>query len=213
MRFHAGDLPPHGEHRFPLWAWVMAGAAALLMVGGLLALTFRPARVKPPPRSAEMLEIPILYPDLARVSDELVESIILIESGGNPRRVGLVGERGLMQIRSGTWREVTRKHLGRELSFDLAFDPEWNRRVGRLYLAELQAFLYKNRSAWKSDPRSLLLAAYNAGPERVRRAGFDLRRLPASVRDYAARGSALHDSRLDPEEAEALRQLLEKAKP
>lgn len=126
----------------------------------------------------------------------LVESVVQIESAGNPRTVGRHGERGLMQIKAGTWSDVTRRLYGSRLPFDRAFDGQTNRKVGAAYLAELQEFLSNHRRLWKADERSLLLACYNAGPARVRQAGFDLRRLPATTKDYVQRASALHDAYL-----------------
>jgi len=134
--------------------------------------------------------------DKRMVATLLVESVVQIESAGNPRTIGKHGERGLMQIKAGTWRDVTHKLFGSRVSFDRAFEPKLNRQVGAAYLADLQVFLAKHRRLWKADERSLLLACYNAGPERVRQAGFDLRRVPARTRDYVTRGSALHDSML-----------------
>jgi hypothetical protein len=148
--------------------------------------------------------------DLQQATEKLVDAIIQIESHGNPNMVGSVGERGLMQIRESTWREVTRKHYGVAITFDRAFEPGLNRQVGSLYLGDLQSFLYQNRTKWRSDLRSLLLASYNAGPERVRKAGFQMKRLPKSVQSYAERGSALHDWYLS-EDAENMHQLLIKA--
>jgi len=145
--------------------------------------------------------------DLNHATDLLVEVVIQIESQGNPDMVGGVGERGLMQIMESTWKEVTARHFEEAIPFDRAFEPELNRQVGRLYLGDLQAFLYRHREAWNSDLRSLLLASYNAGPERVRQNGFDVKRLPKPVQSYAKRGSALHDWFLK-EDATELHQLL-----
>ena len=101
----------------------------------------------------------------ARVSGEkLVEAIIVVESQGNAQRVGSHGERGLMQIRLATWREVTRKLFGASQPFQRAFEPALNRRVGHAYLAQLQTQLAQHREDWQSDERALLIAAYNAGP-------------------------------------------------
>jgi hypothetical protein len=145
--------------------------------------------------------------DKEKASDFMIDAIIQIESQGNPTMVGGIGERGLMQIRESTWDHVTQKHFGQTISFDRAFEPALNRQIGRYYLGDLQAYLYKNQSKWKSDLRSLLLASYNAGPERVRASGFDLSRLPQKVQSYASRGSALHDWYLE-EESEKLHQML-----
>jgi hypothetical protein len=128
-----------------------------------------------------------------KVTDLLVDAIIQVESGGRPRKVGTSGERGIMQIKRDTWRHVTRRICGKPVSFDLAFDAWLNQRVGRAYLAELQVFLAANRRHWRADERSLLLACYNAGPTRVLKANFDVRRLPASTRSYVERASALHE--------------------
>ena len=125
--------------------------------------------------------------------DCLVEAVIQVESGGDPRKVGQAGERGLMQIKRATWREVTRRLYGKPLSFDRAFEPELNRTVGKAYLAHLQDFLGRHRSQWKSDELSLLLACYNAGPTRVRKGGFNPARWPAFTREYVQRVTALHE--------------------
>ncbi len=123
----------------------------------------------------------------------LVDAIVELESAGDPRRVGRSGERGLMQVKAETWSEQTRRLFGRALSFEQAFDPALNRRVGLAYLRHLRAFLAEHRTHWKGDERSLLLACYNAGPGRVAESGFDVRRLPATTRDYVLRAQALHE--------------------
>jgi len=130
------------------------------------------------------------------VSDLLVDSIIQVESAGNPRCVGKAGERGLMQIKAGTWNDMTKALFGRRLPFEQAFDPETNRSVGRQYLAFLQSFLARHRDAWQGDERSLLLACYNAGPSAVKRAGFDPVRLNRQTQRYISKVSSLHDQHL-----------------
>jgi soluble lytic murein transglycosylase-like protein len=145
--------------------------------------------------------------DLRKVADYLVEAVIQVESGGDPRKIGRAGERGIMQIKRTTWIHVTKGLFGRALSFGDALDAAVNRRVGRAYLAELQKFLQEHRGEWRSDERSLLLACYNAGPTRVMEARFDPRRLPASTRSYIERATALHDYYLA-ENAAKIRDLL-----
>jgi len=130
------------------------------------------------------------------VADYLVRAIIQIESSGNPHAVGAAGERGLMQIMPGTWRDTTKRAFGTALSFDRAFDPELNQRIGRLYLSHIQQFIHAHRDQWQADERSLILASYNGGHNRVKRAGFNLKRLPDSVQEYVRRGSELHDAYL-----------------
>ena len=133
----------------------------------------------------------------ARVSGEkLVDAIILIESQGNAQRVGSHGERGLMQIRLATWREVTRKLFGAPQPFQQAFESALNRRVGHTYLAQLQTQLTQHREDWQSDERALLIAAYNAGPTLLAQKNFDVTKMPASTRDYIERVTNLHDALL-----------------
>ncbi len=56
--------------------------------------------------------------------------------------------------------------------------------------------LLASRHRWQADERSLLLACYNAGPTRVARASFDMRRMPLQTLDYAERVMTLHDDLL-----------------
>jgi hypothetical protein len=133
------------------------------------------------------------FVDPKRVADFLVVAVVQVESDGKAHKVGRAGERGLMQIKRSTWKEVTKKLYGHALPFDLAFDPAINRRVGKAYLAELQIFLQANKARWKSDERSLLLACYNAGPNCVMAAGFSMKRVPASTQSYVERATALHE--------------------
>lgn len=123
----------------------------------------------------------------------LVNAIIQVESGGDPAKVGSLGERGLMQIRAGTWRDMTKRMFGSPRPFDEAFDPELNRRVGTAYLAWLQKQIQARRKNWHADERSLLLAAYNAGPTRLKQSGFRLSHMPRQTQDYVERAGALHD--------------------
>jgi hypothetical protein len=158
-------------------------------------------------------EAPAAYGHLLtphQIADLLVSTIIQIESGGNPRLIGSKGERGLMQIMPQTWTEITALRYGKPLSFELAFDAVTNEQVGRWYLDYLQHFLNAHRSEWKADERALLLAAYNGGPNRLAHVQFDVRRLPASVRDYVQRGVNLHDYLLA-EQAQTVRYMLNSA--
>jgi len=97
---------------------------------------------------------------------ELVESVILAESSGNPTAVSHKNARGLMQITPITVREV-RRRTGMPKG-DL-FDPEYNIDVGTCYLR-----LLMDRFDGKFR---LVVAAYHMGPTRLaklRRAHPDL---------------------------------------
>lgn len=173
-------------------------SAALLLSMGVTAFRPRPAATAENgfPAISAPAKSSLAARDAEQNAARLVDAIIQIESNGNAQKVGGHGERGLMQIKSGTWRDMTTRLFGRPRPFDQAFDPALNRRVGIAYLAFLQESILPRQPEWRSDERSLLLAAYNAGPGRLRRSGFDLARMPSQTQDYVDRAGALHDAYL-----------------
>ena len=85
------------------------------------------------------------------VEEALLAAVLKAESDFNPLAVSPKGAQGAMQIMPAT---------GRELGLRDVFDPEANLDAGAAYLAaQLRAF----------PSLELALAAYNAGPEAVRR--------------------------------------------
>ena len=98
---------------------------------------------------------------LPRLDPWLVLGVIRQESAFNPRATSRSDARGLMQLLPATGREVYQR-LGLE-SFrdDLLFDPHLNVRLGAQYLGRLAESHRGNLI--------LMLAAYNAGPGRVKR--------------------------------------------
>ena len=177
--------------------WV---GALLLPLGGI---TIHPHATIPIVRSLPTAPSQAVL-DAEQNATRLVDAIIQIESNGNPLKVGRHGERGLMQIKSGTWRDMTTRLFGKPLPFEQAFDPVMNRRVGTAYLAFLQERILPRQNEWLADERTLLLAAYNAGPGRLAKSRFDLARMPSQTQDYVERASALHDAYLE-QMAEAFR--------
>ena len=146
--------------------------------------------------AAQPGSVPLMSLSARAAGEKLVDAIILVESQGNAQRVGSHGERGLMQIRPATWRDISREIFGRPQPFQKAFEPALNRRVGQAYLAQLQTQLGQHRADWQSDERSLLIAAYNGGPTLLSLKKFDLKQMPASTRDYVERVTNLHDAML-----------------
>lgn len=110
---------------------------------------------------------------------DLIETVIAVESNGQPRAVSSAGAMGLMQLMPGTWAQL-RLRLG--LGAD-PFDPADNILAGAAYLREL-----RDRYG---EPG--YLAAYNAGPGRYE-ASLTGRALPPETRLYVARIVA----RMDP---------------
>jgi hypothetical protein len=88
------------------------------------------------------------------VEPELVAAVIWAESSGDPNAVSTRGARGLMQLMPET---------ARELGITRILDPQENVEGGTRYLRKML-------DAHEGD-LSLALAAYNAGPEAVRRYG------------------------------------------
>ena len=194
------DSPVHREKLFLGFAVLFGGLALLLQVG--LTVSARNTALQLEEDLAFQSRAPFEsmfegFVDRQHVSDLLIQAIITVESRGKADAVGSKGERGLMQIMPLTWRETTKKMYGEAQSFDLAFDPLVNQRVGRVYLNQLQGYLSKNREKWKAGERLLLLACYNAGPQKVRKAGFQLEGLPAQTRSYIKKVSGIHDELLE----------------
>ena len=108
--------------------------------------------------------------------EALIKAVMAAESAFNPRAVSARGAQGLMQIMP---------YTARELRIDDVFDPAQNIDGGARYLrllwTQYQGDLYQT------------LAAYNAGPDAVRRAGGKIPRI-AETQDYVRRVLALYQA-------------------
>jgi soluble lytic murein transglycosylase-like protein len=105
-----------------------------------------------------------LYP---QVRPELVRAIIATESNFDPRAVSKRGAKGVMQLMDDT---------GRAMGVDDPFDTRQNVRGGVRYFAQLL-------TKYGGD-EAKALAAYNAGPGAVDKAGGDLTALPQETQAY-----------------------------
>lgn len=84
-----------------------------------------------------------------------VKAIVAVESSGNPKAVGLLGERGLMQLMQSTFEDVNRNYnLG--LSWDDMFDSQKNLTAGCHYLK----WIHDNYFTDEDE----MTEAYNVGP-------------------------------------------------
>ncbi len=153
-------------------AWMLvllAGAAAESAAGGgvivytgpdgsrrvaKVAAASRPAHVPSAPEARRSTLWPVVQETAAKhgLDPHLVDLVIRMESGYNPRAVSPKGASGVMQLMPGTAKLYGVRDV---------FDAVENIRGGTQYLADLLR-------RFSSDLR-LALAAYNAGPEAVAR--------------------------------------------
>ena len=115
------------------------------------------------------------------ITNALIMAIIAIESGGDPNAIGPCQERGLMQIREATWRDMTDEPYSR------AFEAGLNREVGEKYLRWIAAWITKNQG--KPATTEQVLSAYNGGIGNLRKHGWRPNWCPA-VGAYVAKVKA-----------------------
>lgn len=92
----------------------------------------------------------------------LVAAVVKVESNFHPNAVSKADARGLMQLRPNTAREVARG-LGYQVDeafLEKLFEPEYNIILGTRYLAAMHKQF--------GGDEILALAAYNAGPAKLR---------------------------------------------
>ncbi len=108
-------------------------------------------------RASSTRDLPSIIGDASarsRIDADFIASVIHAESGNNPRAVSPKGAQGLMQLMP---------HTASTLGVRNSYDPAENVDAGTRYLREL--LLQYNGDAAKA------LAAYNAGPLRVKQYG------------------------------------------
>jgi len=119
-------------------------------------------------RTLYLLAYPLGNPSLVNrfsqacnLDPALLSALILEESRFQVQAVSPAGARGLMQVMPQTGRQIARELKVRPFSEEQLFDPELNIRLGSRYFARmLEEFEGKVH---------LALAAYNAGPQAVRK--------------------------------------------
>jgi len=109
------------------------------------------------------------------IAPPLLKAVMAVESNFDPRAISEKGATGLMQLMPAT---------ARDMYVDDLFDPAQNIDGGARYLRSLQ-------DQFGGDLEKVL-AAYNAGPEAVRRAGGAIPRI-RETQSYVRRVLALYD--------------------
>jgi len=90
--------------------------------------------------------------------ESYILAMIAVESAGNTKAVGSVGERGLMQVMKGALSDVNAL-LGKDLKWDDLFNPPFGINAGVSYLAIQKKRLYGDLEKG--------IRAYNVGASRV----------------------------------------------
>ena len=142
-------------------------AAAATLIGGA-ALGIGKMTSTPPTQSVKTIDKQSTSVQLHKEAEESegveasidMKKIVQIESGGNPRAVSRVGARGLTQLMKGTWEESV-KRMGKDWSWDQAFDPDKNLAVGTYYMNTEIPRLLKHYKI--EDTVENRLTAYNWG--------------------------------------------------
>jgi soluble lytic murein transglycosylase-like protein len=140
------------------------------------------------PRPSRRAEFDPLIEAVARLyglDADLLRAIVQVESSFDPDAISARGAIGLMQIMPSTAAE-----LGLSRPQETLFQPESNLRIGALYLRRL--------SSQFPSATELVVAAYNAGENAVKRCGNAIPPYPetlAYVRDVLAIYNELHASR------------------
>jgi soluble lytic murein transglycosylase-like protein len=125
-------------------------------------------------RSAEWVDVVRDAASTNNLPEALILAVIAVESNFDPRAVSEKGAAGLMQLMPGTAREMYVADV---------FDPAQNIHGGSRYL-RLLANQY-------GGDMVRMLAAYNAGPDAVRRAGGAVPNIP-ETREYVRKVVALY---------------------
>ncbi len=108
------------------------------------------------------------------IDPRLVKAVMIVESNGNPRAVSNKGAQGLMQIMPDT---------AQFLELQNPFDPSENIQAGIRYLRWLSELFSGNLE--------LVLAAYNAGPQRVMQHNMAIPPINETI-DYVKRVKAYY---------------------
>ena len=159
-------------------------SGTLLLSITALMLGILVGRINKPATSPAIAELVRKNARAFALEPELVEAVLLTESGGRIRVVSGKGAVGLMQLMPGTAQQLARR-LGMQVTDTDLFTPKINIRLGSYYLHLLLRRFPGDLPA--------ALAAYNTGPNRV---DNWLRRYPSQSSTTIIENCATRETRL-----------------
>jgi len=118
------------------------------------------------------------------ISKDYVRAIVFTESTDNPNAISPAGARGYMQLMPETGKE-----LDKESNFlKESLNPSKNINSGTKYLKWIDNYCEKRHPNWNiisgEQKRKIISAAYNGGPSRLNKRGWNIEKMPKQTRDY-----------------------------
>lgn len=132
---------------------------------------FEPNKVRFPNKKEKerLKQIVIKAAKKNKVEPWLMLALVAKESGFRPTVVSNSNALGIAQTIPSTFRSV----MGKDVSLDKVFDPEIGAEAGARYLAQnIKKYAKKGRS--RKEQLQMTLAAYNAGPSKLKKHGLKL---------------------------------------
>lgn len=137
------------------------------------------------------------------ISREFVKAVVDAESGGNPFAFGRKNylgewwrlrsdyEAGPMQVTEGAWEDAwSDEDPGKSYYFNMFF-PGVNIETGIRYMKWEDNFFRGKCKYWDKIPDhekvEIIAAAYNGGPNRMKRNGLDISMMPSVTKDYVSK--------------------------
>ena len=126
---------------------------------------------------------------LHAVTHGQVEAIIFVESSGNPKAIGRLGERGLCQFFPAAWADTTAYRARHGLPTYGYYSWALDEGVGREYATSWLTLIEERLKARLGRKPTIgeLYAAHQLGFSGFASKGFDLRRCPTITRVVVAR--------------------------
>jgi hypothetical protein len=118
-----------------------------------------------------------------------VEAVIFVESSGNPKAIGRLGERGLLQFFPAAWADTTRWRARHGLPTYGYSTWATDEGVGREYATSWLTLLEERLTTALGRKPTIgeVYAAHQLGFAGFKSKGFDLRKCPAITRIVVAR--------------------------